>query len=220
MTEEKRRIPIWERSDDGLRQTPPPPDIHAASSPPEAAGEHSIAGNGPNSGDGPTVVPDGTGVTASDEEFSPAEADVSTHEGEPPEGEATVAALTAERDSLWDQLLRQRAEFENYRRRTQKELTEAETRARGRVLGEFLPILDNLDRALNAAEHHEEGKVLQGVRMTHTLFEDLMRREGVTAIDPVGEAFDPSVHEAMVFAPSVHPEGVVTTTLERGYRHG
>ena len=88
------------------------------------------------------------------------------------------------------------------------------------MLGEFLPILDNLDRALNAAEHHEEGKVLQGVRMTHTLFEDLMRREGVTAIDPVGEAFDPAVHEAMVFAPSDQPEGVVTATLERGYVMG
>ena len=88
------------------------------------------------------------------------------------------------------------------------------------MLGEFLPILDNLDRALNAAEHHDEGKVLQGVRMTHTLFEDLLRREGVTAIDPVGEAFDPSVHEAMVFAPSDQPEGVVMATLERGYAMG
>jgi molecular chaperone GrpE len=134
--------------------------------------------------------------------------------------ETTVEALTGERDALWDQLLRLRAEFENYRRRTQKELSDAESRARGRVLGEFLPVLDNLDRALNAAEHHDEGKVLQGVRMTHTLFEDLMRREGVTAVDPTGEAFDPAVHEAMVFAPSDQPEGVVVTTLERGYLMG
>ena len=225
MTEEKRRIPIWERSDDGLRQTPPPPDTQVTSSPPDAGGEDSAAGNAPAAGNGPVRVADGTAAAASgeetsEEESSPVEADAETHEGEPPAGEATIATLTAERDSLWDQLLRQRAEFENYRRRTQKELTEAEGRARGRVLGEFLPILDNLDRALNAAEHHEEGKVLQGVRMTHTLFEDLMRREGVTAIDPVGEAFDPSVHEAMVFAPSDHPEGVVTTTLERGYVMG
>jgi molecular chaperone GrpE len=196
MTDEKRRIPIWEQ----------PP----------------VAGRGPaNAG-----VPD---ASASQNDTEPEPIDAAVEAGHDGAGsadevlsttESVVAALTTERDAFYDQLLRQRAEFENYRRRTQKEMGEAEARARGRMLGEFLPILDNLDRALSAAEHHEEGKVLQGVRLTHTLFEDLLRREGVTAIDPVGESFDPSTHEAMVFAPSAEPEGVVTATLERGYALG
>ena len=112
------------------------------------------------------------------------------------------------------------AEFDNYRKRTQREAAEAETRARAFVLSQFLPVLDNLSRALNAAEHHEEGKVLDGVRLTHAQFADLLRKEGVEELDPQGEPFDPELHEAMLTQPSPQPEGTVTAVFEKGYRLG
>jgi len=131
-----------------------------------------------------------------------------------------TASLQADRDAYFDALLRLKAEFENYRKRTQRELLDSEARARATVLCEFLPVLDNLDRALNAAEHHDEGKVLEGVRLTHSLFQELLRREGVEVIDPAGEPFDPEAHEAMISQPSTEPEGMVSAVLEKGYRMG
>ncbi len=88
------------------------------------------------------------------------------------------------------------------------------------MLGDLLPVLDNLERALDAAEHHEEGKVLDGVRMTRDLFVDLLARAGVEEIECVGAPFDPEVHDAVVMQPSEHDEGAVCTVLERGYRQG
>jgi molecular chaperone GrpE len=88
------------------------------------------------------------------------------------------------------------------------------------LLAEFLPVLDNLERALSAAEHHEEGKVLEGVRLTHSMFADLLRKEGVTEVDPLGAAFDPHMHEALMSQPSDSEEGTVTAVFERGYVFG
>ena len=95
-------------------------------------------------------------------------------------GSTNARPCAAERDTLADALLRLRAEFDNYRRRASRELVEARERAQGDLLSDLLPVLDNLERALDAAEHHEEGKVLGGVRMTRDLFVDLLapRRRG------------------------------------------
>lgn len=123
-------------------------------------------------------------------------------------------------DELSDQLLRQRAEFDNFRRRASRELVEARARAQADLLGQFLPVLDNLERALDAAEHHDEGKVLGGVRLTKNLFVDLLRGIGVDEIDTVGTQFDPRVHDAVMTQPSDQAEGVITARLERGYRQG
>ena len=129
-------------------------------------------------------------------------------------------ALAAERDQLADVLLRLRAEFDNYRRRSARELTDARTCAQGDILADLLPVLDNLERALDAAEHHEEGKVLQGVRMTRDLFVGLLTRVGVEEVPGVGAEFDPVVHDAILHQPSQEKEGVITAVLERGYRQG
>jgi molecular chaperone GrpE len=128
--------------------------------------------------------------------------------------------LISERDEYLDRLLRLKAEFENYRKRSRREMDEAEARAKGRLLVEFLPVLDNLGRALDAAEHHEEGKVLEGVRMTHGQFLGLLTKEGVAAVSPEGEPFDPQVHEAMMTQPSDQPEGTIIAVLEQGYVMG
>jgi molecular chaperone GrpE len=128
--------------------------------------------------------------------------------------------LLQERDTLADSLLRLRAEFENYRRRASRELVEARERAQGDLLGELMPVLDNLERALDAAEHHQEGKVLDGVRLTRNQFVDLLARIGVEEIEGLGAAFDPAVHDAILVQPSEYEEGLVAAVLERGYRQG
>ena len=140
--------------------------------------------------------------------------------GDSREGSPTVESVAAERDGYFDALLRLQAEFENFRRRSQRELSEARNRARANLLGEFLPVLDNLARALDAAEHHQEGKVLEGVRLTHALFADLLRREGVSEIYPLGSQFDPHLHEAIVSLPSETEEGVVIDVVDKGYIAG
>jgi molecular chaperone GrpE len=131
-----------------------------------------------------------------------------------------LAVVAAERDAYLDGLLRLKAEFENFRKRADRDVLEARSRARMGLLAEFLPVLDNLERALNAAEHHEEGKVLEGVRLTHSMFADLLRKEGVTEVDPLGAAFDPHMHEALMTQPSDSEEGTVTAVFERGYVFG
>jgi molecular chaperone GrpE len=131
-----------------------------------------------------------------------------------------LAIVAAERDAYLDGLQRLKAEFENFRKRADRDVLEARARARMGLLAEFLPVLDNLERALNAAEHHEEGKVLEGVRLTHSMFGDLLRKEGVTELDPLGAAFDPHMHEALMTQPSDREEGTVTAVFERGYIFG
>jgi len=151
-----------------------------------------------------------------------------TGESAPPESLATdvaqlqaeIEALRQERDVLVDGELRLRAEWENFRKRASRETLEAREKAEGNLLTEMLPVLDNLERALDAAEHHDEGKVLGGVRMVRDMFVDLMRRSGVEEIPTVGTGFDPHVHDAVVMQPSDQDEGVVTAVLERGYKQG
>lgn len=137
-----------------------------------------------------------------------------------PSTEGALEEVTGERDALADALLRLRAEFDNFRRRAAREMGQARDRAQGELLAELLPVLDNLERALDAAEHHEEGKVLAGVRMTRDMFVDLLKRAGVEEIGTIGAEFDPAVHDAMLVEPSESDEGTVTAVLERGYRKG
>ena len=99
-------------------------------------------------------------------------------------------------------------------------MNEASDTARVALLADFLPVLDNLERALSAAEHHEEGKVLEGVRLTRSQFVELLRREGVEEVDPLGGTFDPTVHEAMLARPADEPEGTVIDVFEKGYTVG
>lgn len=130
------------------------------------------------------------------------------------------AELQEERDRLADSLLRLRAEFDNYRKRSVRELCDARVCAQGELLVDMLPVLDNLERALDAAEHHEEGKVLQGVRLTRDQFVNLLAKAGVEEVPGVGLPFDPVIHEAVAVQPSELDEGLVSVVLERGYRQG
>ncbi len=84
---------------------------------------------------------------------------------------------------------------------------------------ELLPILDDLGRALDAAEEHEEAKLEEGVRLVHRALADLLAKEGLAEIDTEGK-FDPHVHEALLSQPSEAKEGSVIEVVQKGYKLG
>ena len=119
-----------------------------------------------------------------------------------------------------DRLLRLAADFENYKKRAARERQEYVTLANERLLKELLPILDDLERALGAAEQHEEAKLEEGVRLVHRSLAHLLEREGLKQIDTEG-GFDPHVHEALLAQPSEeHDSGDVLDVIQKGYRLG
>jgi molecular chaperone GrpE len=119
-----------------------------------------------------------------------------------------------------DSYLRLAADFDNYRKRTAREHAELTQRANERLLNELLPVLDDLERALEAAVEHEEAKLEEGVRLVHRSLLGLVERHGLTEIDTEG-AFDPHVHEALLAQPSEGAEeGSVLQVLQKGYRLG
>ena len=133
---------------------------------------------------------------------------------------ARVQDAERERDEVLDQLRRSAADFDNYRKRVAREQAQLYTRAGERVVVKLLPVLDDLVRALEAAEHHEEAKVLEGVRMTKDALAGVLASEGVEEI-PTDGAFDPHVHEALMTQPAEGVEpGHIVHVIQRGYRLG
>ena len=133
--------------------------------------------------------------------------------------EEQVAALEAERDEHLNDLKRVAAEFENYRKRVLRDQESLVARAHERLVKELLPVLDDLERALAAAEEHEEAKLEEGVRLVHRELADALAREGLAEIETNG-VFDPHVHEALLSQPSDQDEGSVLEVVQKGYRLG
>jgi molecular chaperone GrpE len=133
--------------------------------------------------------------------------------------EEKLAALEAERDEHLNDLKRVAAEFENYRKRVLRDQESLVARAHERLVRELLPVLDDLERALAAAEEHEEAKLEEGVRLVHRELKDALDREGVAEIETEGH-FDPHVHEALLSQPSEAEEGSVLEVLQKGYKLG
>ena len=133
--------------------------------------------------------------------------------------EEQVAALEAERDEHLNDLKRVAAEFENYRKRVLRDQESLVARAHERLVKELLPVLDDLERALAAAEEHEEAKLEEGVRLVHQELAAALEREGLAEIETNGR-FDPHVHEALLSQPSEAEEGSVLEVVQKGYRLG
>jgi len=138
--------------------------------------------------------------------------------------EAEVAAaeleqVRAERDEYLEALQRLKAEFDNYRKRAARDQESLVARAHERLVKELLPVLDDLGRALEAAEEHEEGKLEEGVKLVQRALSDVLRREGVSEIE-ADARFDPHVHEALLTQPSDADEGTVIEVVQKGYRLG
>jgi molecular chaperone GrpE len=130
-----------------------------------------------------------------------------------------LEALQQERDELVDTLQRVQAEFDNYRKRAARDPPSQVARAPPRRVKELLPVLDDLERALEAAEAHEEAKLEEGVALVARSFADVLRKEGLEEVATDGR-FDPHVHEALLSQPSDEEEGAVIEVLQKGYRLG
>ena len=131
-----------------------------------------------------------------------------------------VAALERERDEYLDALQRLKAEFDNFRKRTAREQESLVSRAHERLVKELLPVIDDLERALEAAAQHEEAKLEEGVRLVHRSLLGILAQEGLAEIETDG-AFDPHVHEALLAQPAAEAEpGSVVQVLQKGYRLG
>jgi molecular chaperone GrpE len=145
--------------------------------------------------------------------------------GKPPGAPETPAAgplrgQAARSQPQDDAYLRLAADFDNYKKRVAREQAELMQRATERLVKELLPVLDDLERALEAAEQHEEAKLEDGVRLVHRALAEVLRREGIQEIAAEG-AFDPHVHEALLTQPGDGVEtGDVLQVLQKGYRLG
>ena len=134
--------------------------------------------------------------------------------------EDRLRALEAERDEYLNDLQRVAAEFENYRKRAVREQADFATRATERLVKELLPVLDDLERALEAAAAHEEAKLEEGVQLVQRALAAALKREGLVEIAADGP-FDPHVHEALLSRPAEDAEpGTVLEVLQKGYRLG
>jgi molecular chaperone GrpE len=131
-----------------------------------------------------------------------------------------LAEVTRERDDYLDALQRLKAEFDNYRKRAAREQSDIVSRAAERLVKELVPVLDDLERALDAAEEHEEAKLEEGVRLVQRALADALQREGLAEIETDGK-FDPHIHEALLSQPDDDVEsGTVLQVLQKGYRLG
>jgi molecular chaperone GrpE len=132
--------------------------------------------------------------------------------------EEPLARATRERDEYLDVARRTQADFENFRKRAAKEAAAAGERARGGLVRELLPVVDNLERALNSAGEGEQ-HLAEGVRLVHSELIAVLERNGVEQFDPKGESFDPTVHDALSTRNQDGAEpGVVLDVVEKGYR--
>jgi molecular chaperone GrpE len=130
--------------------------------------------------------------------------------------------IAAERDKLKDQLLRLAADFDNFRKRTRREIEDVKVRAREDVLRELLPIFDNLRRAISASSEAQNAEsIIEGVQMVLKLFEDTGERLGLKQIDSLGQRFDPAIHDAIQQVESTeHQPGTIVSEITPGYLFG
>ena len=119
-----------------------------------------------------------------------------------------------QRDEYLDALQRLKAEFDNYRKRVARDQQELAARAHERLVRELVPVLDDLERAIN-----HEGDIDEGVRLVHRALADALAKEGLTEIETDGK-FDPHTQEALLSQPSDAEEGTVIQVLQRGYKLG
>jgi molecular chaperone GrpE len=120
-----------------------------------------------------------------------------------------------------DQLLRTAADFDNFRKRTRRELEEAQRKGLEKALLEVLPVADNLERAVQASQATTDVQsIVEGVRMVLRFFEDALGRLGVERVESLGMPFDPGLHEAVQQVPSDSPLGTVVNEMVPGYRLG
>jgi molecular chaperone GrpE len=147
-----------------------------------------------------------------------ADEQVTTPAAEPGDApQAKLEALQRERDDYYDRLLRKGAEFDNYRKRIEKERREQADRAVVSVLQDLLDVVDDFELALNTTDS-SASPYRRGVELIHAKLLDLLRKQGVKPIEALGADFDPNLHEAVMQEVSAgHRENEVIAELRKGY---
>jgi molecular chaperone GrpE len=133
-----------------------------------------------------------------------------------------LAQAQAEAARLKDAWMRTAADYDNFRKRTRRELEEARRSGREDLLRVLLPVFDNLGRAIQSAHRSSDVKAMaDGLSMVQRQFVEALGREGITKVPTVGKAFDPSVHEAIQQVETdEHPAGTVIAEVQAGYMQG
>jgi molecular chaperone GrpE len=139
-----------------------------------------------------------------------------------PTPEERLAAAKDETKAMKEKMLRVAADFENYRRRAQKETDEARQRGKQGAVKDLLPVFDNLERATaHVDDKTDVNSMLDGLHMVHKQFIDVLGKMGIERIDALGKGFDPTVHESIQYEHSDEYEaGIVMNELQPGYRQG
>lgn len=136
-------------------------------------------------------------------------------------GTPSIDALQKDRDEVFDRLLRKTAEFDNYRKRIERERKEFTEWAAADVLTDLLAVIDDFDRALAAEAPPDAQAYKTGVELIRHSLLDLLRKRGVAAIDALGAEFDPHLHQAVAYeAVAGAAEGTVVEELRKGYTLG
>lgn len=137
---------------------------------------------------------------------------------DPSPAASELETVKRERDENYDRLLRKTAEFDNYRKRIERERREQADRAVVDLLQELLLVVDDFDLALTADAGEGSSSYRKGVELIHAKFHDMLRRQGVKPIEALGADFDPNLHQAVIHEPSAdHRENEVIGELRKGY---
>jgi molecular chaperone GrpE len=167
------------------------------------------------------VLPEPADEQAQEPEVALAE-DAATEADEPDDD--PIAAKAAKADEYLALAQRTQADFENYRKRATRDASAAQTRGLIKLAKELLPAVDDLDRALAAAEGVADGAenpLVQGIKLVHADMVAALSRVGIEGYSPVGEPFDPQQHEAMAQQPAEGAEpGTIIEVYQRGYTLG
>jgi molecular chaperone GrpE len=162
-------------------------------------------------------------ILAQGQALEEAQAQLET-QGHALEGAQTqIEKLLAERSNLYDQLLRRQAEFENFRRRSDREKVDSYHRLRAEILLEMLPVMDSFERALVTLQgsRRDADAMYTGLELIHRLLKDALTKIGLQPLETLGAAFDPNVHEAITVEPTdEHEENTIMEEFERGYKLG
>lgn len=138
--------------------------------------------------------------------------------------QARIEALEQEKKDTFDRLLRATADLDNQRKRARRDVDDARVEAKSAVLTHMLPVVDNLERALEHAEKADQASaesIVEGVKLVLRQFVQAFERSDVASFDAVGQSFDPNLHEAVgQIETDDHPPGAVAQELQRGYKIG
>ena len=146
--------------------------------------------------------------------------DTTSETAEAPQ-DAGSDALQKERDDLYDRLLRKTAEFDNFRKRVERDRKEMIDWAAADVIGDLLSIVDDFDRALAAPAPPEAQSYKAGIELIQRQLAELLKKRGVATVEALGTDFDPHLHQAVAYDESPgHRDGEVVEEMRRGYKLG